>query len=115
MDFVKLIWSAVEKKQEERRRQGELVILSASYGATEGSSDQKFSTEQAADVTTALASLVDEDGILFIPPGLRKSGLPGFWDPAPGQDKTLRVRYSYRGHEIDVEVPGRDGLRLPPS
>lgn len=110
VEFTKLIAPAVEANQQQRRRDGELVVLSALFGAEvadrAGGSD--------ADVTTALAALIDDEGQLFIPAGVRKAGLPGFWDAAPGQPKTLRVRYAYQGQEGEVEVTGRHGLRLPP-
>ncbi|KAH6619762.1 hypothetical protein B0J18DRAFT_370169 [Chaetomium sp. MPI-SDFR-AT-0129] len=50
---------------------------------------------------------------LYIPAGLRKSRLPGFWDPSPGRKKVLRVRYLWQGREGEVEVSGREELRLP--
>jgi DnaJ family protein C protein 11 len=69
-------------------------------------------------VTIAVAALVgdhdeDDGGRLVIPAGLRKSRLLGFWDPAPGRTKVLRVRYLWRGEEREVEVCGREELRLP--
>ncbi|KAK4044478.1 hypothetical protein C8A01DRAFT_42662 [Parachaetomium inaequale] len=50
-------------------------------------------------------------GVRDAPPD--ESRLLGFWDPAPGRTKVLRVRYLWRGEEREVEVWGRGELRLP--
>lgn len=71
------------------------------------------SPEEVADVSVALAALVSDDGRLYIPEGLRKSRLLGFWDPRPRRTKCLFVRYMIRGQEKVKEVHGRDELRLP--
>jgi DnaJ family protein C protein 11 len=39
--------------------------------------------------------------------------LLGFWDPAPGREKVLRVVYLWEGKEAVAEVKGREELRLP--
>ncbi|CAI4219327.1 unnamed protein product [Parascedosporium putredinis] len=65
-----------------------LTIVSAKYGAA----DAGWAGEDVADVTVALAALAREPGgPIVIPARLRISRLPGFWDPAPGRDKVLRV------------------------
>lgn len=74
--------------------------------------------EEVADVTVAVAALVDGDekegrGSLYIPRGLRKSKLLGFWDPQPGRTKCLMVKYMYAGREGVELVMGREELRLP--
>ncbi|KAH6687863.1 hypothetical protein F5X68DRAFT_206384 [Plectosphaerella plurivora] len=116
-EYTRLVFSVVDEKQRQRRDQGELVILGATYTTAEAAGgkedDGSWVAEEAANVTTPLAALIDEDGALLIPAGVRKAGLPGFWDPAPGRDKVLQVRYSYRGREAAVQVSGRDGLSLP--
>lgn len=118
-EYTRLVFATVDEQQRQRRDQGELVILGATYTTAEAAGgkedDGSWVAEEAANVTTPLASLIDEDGALLIPAGVKKAGLPGFWDPAPGRDKVLQVRYSYRGREAAVQVPGRDGLSLPPA
>ncbi|KAI8688743.1 J domain-containing protein [Fusarium keratoplasticum] len=114
-----LLAQAVEGRQKRQMTLGGLVILSAKYGVP--SEDGTLSTgEQVADVTIGLAALVDDSPdargpALSIPRGVRKSRLPGFWDPAPGRDKVLRVEYSFRGVADVVEVGGREELILPPQ
>ncbi|KAK4239885.1 hypothetical protein C8A03DRAFT_42509 [Achaetomium macrosporum] len=109
-----ILATGIEPHQNAQRQRGGLVILSAKYGVADAP------PEEVADVTIAVAALVEHDdekgkgkGRLIIPAGLRKSRLLGFWDPAPGRVKVLRVRYLWEGRELDVQVTGREELRLP--
>ncbi|KAK3310455.1 uncharacterized protein B0T15DRAFT_518566 [Chaetomium strumarium] len=111
-----ILATGIDPYQKAQRQHGGLAILSAKYGVPDAP------PEEVADVTIAVAALVEyyDDGTgkgkrgrLVIPAGLRKSRLLGFWDPAPGKTKVLRVRYSWEGKERDVEVRGGEELRLP--
>lgn len=138
-DLVTVLAEPVSQKQRAQRERGGLVILSAKYGvllderpSALGQSFQPApaggpaaasasinlgpswaSPEEVADVTVALAALVDDDSTLRVPEGLRKSRLLGFWDPRPRRTKCLFVRYMFRGQERVKEVMGRDELALP--
>ncbi|KAK2063399.1 hypothetical protein LY76DRAFT_612920 [Colletotrichum caudatum] len=109
-DVASLLAGAVEARQRAERQRGGLVVLSAKFGVKDGGG---WAAEEVADVTLAVAALV-EDGRLRIPAGVRKGSLLGFWDPAPLRRKALHVRYLWRGREGTVEVMGRDELVLPP-
>ncbi|KAL5612291.1 hypothetical protein BROUX41_000170 [Berkeleyomyces rouxiae] len=113
-EIVYLIESFVEARQKREAKKGGLVILSAKYGIQEGSGSAAVWVGEVADVRVALSALVDGDGRLEIPYGVRKSHIPGFWDPVPLQEKVLHVRYMYRGREAVVDVRGKEGLVLPP-
>lgn len=69
--------------------------------------------EEVADVTVAIAALVQDGQKVCIPEGLRKSRLLGFWDPEPTRRKCLVVRYVYKGQEGVKAVLGREELVLP--
>lgn len=125
-DLVTVLAEPVTQRQRAQRERGGLVILSAKYGvllderpsapAAAGSINlgpSWASPEDVADVTVALAALVDDDGTLHVPEGLRKSRLLGFWDPRPKRTKCLFVRYMIQGQERVKEVMGRDELALP--
>lgn len=86
----------------------EVTVLSAKYGAVEDG----WAGEDVADVTIALSALV-RDGALQIPAGLRTSCLPGFWDPAPGRKKVLRVKFKAAGQEGVAEAKEGEGLTIP--
>lgn len=105
-ELTVVLANGVEPRQRAERQVGGLVILSAKYSVKGAPS------EEVADVTVAVAALVD-GGELLIPKELRKSHLLGFWDPAPLDTKVLFVRYLYRGKEFSVEVTGVQEVRLP--
>jgi DnaJ family protein C protein 11 len=106
-ELTVILATGVEPRQTAERQRGGLVIVSAKYGVRDAP------PEEVADVTIAVAALVDDGGRLVIPAGVRKSRLLGFWDPAPMSTKVLRVRYLWQGKELAVEVSGREELRLP--
>ncbi|WYZ44127.1 hypothetical protein EsH8_VII_000563 [Colletotrichum jinshuiense] len=108
-DLAVVLAGSVEARQRVERQRGGLVILSAKFGVKE---DGDWAAEEVADVTLAVAALV-EDGRLRIPAGVKKGSLLGFWDPAPLRRKSLHVRYLWRGKEGTVEVMGREELVLP--
>ncbi|KAI8265419.1 Chaperone protein dnaJ 13 [Colletotrichum sp. SAR11_239] len=109
-DIAALLAGPVEARQHAERKRRGLVILSAKFGVKEGAD---WALEEVADVTLAVAALV-EDGKLKIPAGVRKGSMLGFWDPAPLRRKALHVRYLWKGKERTIEVMGRDELVLPP-
>lgn len=111
-NILVLLSGPVEAFQKRHASLGNLVILSAKYGVRDDNGS--WASEEVADVTVALAALVDRDGRLIIPQGIRKGNLLGFWDPAPDLEKVLLVRYSWKGKEDVVEVKGSDELQLPP-
>lgn len=108
-DLAILLSLHVDSRQEVERERRGLVILSAKYGVKTGVS---WELEEVADVTTAVAALVD-DGQLHIPSNVVKSNILGFWDPVPHATKTLHVRYMFQGKEGTVEVVGQEPLSLP--
>ncbi|KFY31713.1 hypothetical protein V493_00867 [Pseudogymnoascus sp. VKM F-4281 (FW-2241)] len=102
---VSLMFPSVEHRQEQARRSGGLVILSASYGT-------KDAGGVLVDVTTALASLVDAEQ-LSIPRNVDRNKFTGFWDPAPLSSKMLVVKYMFGGKEHFVEVGENQSLIIP--
>lgn len=102
----------VEHRQAIEREQGGLVILRAEYGAIGPGSKASWRPGEMADVTVALAALVD-GGQLSLPRGLNKSQVIGFWDPAPFRRKLLVVDYLFGGKKHHVESSSNDALSLP--
>ncbi|PCD46029.1 hypothetical protein AU210_001444 [Fusarium oxysporum f. sp. radicis-cucumerinum] len=118
-NITTLLAHPVEGRQKRQMALGGLVILNAKYGIPDEYGILATS-DQVADVTIAVAALINESSYssgpaLVIPRGVRKSRLPGFWDPAPGLDKILRVEYLFKGDAGVVEVGSRDELILPPQ
>ncbi|KAI1347479.1 hypothetical protein F5Y01DRAFT_318673 [Xylaria sp. FL0043] len=116
--LMTLMTPTVQNKQKTQAMGNGLVILSAKYGvkARDAGEAAAWGAAEVADVTVAVAALIDR-GRLFIPSGVRKSYILGFWDPDPAEEKVLHIRYAYQGKEATVEVRG-DGEQLvlpPPS
>lgn len=44
---------------------------------------------------------------------LLQSDLPGFYDPCPGQEKSLYIRYNFRNRPHQVTYEDKDPIRLP--
>ncbi|KAI0601627.1 hypothetical protein F4775DRAFT_540699 [Biscogniauxia sp. FL1348] len=110
-----LMMTGVQNKQRAEYTVSGLVIKSAKYGVKAPGSSNAWGAEEVADVTVPVAALVNGSR-LFIPAGVCKSNILGFWDPSPGEEKVLHVRYMYKGKEATVEVSGDDEeLVLPPS
>lgn len=118
--LVTVLAEPVLQRQRVQRERAGLVILSAKYGVLLDDGDSiatagpNWATpEDVADVTVAVAALVDEDATLCIPEGLRKSRILGFWDPKPGCTKHLVVKFLSGGKEGTRFIRGREELRLP--
>ncbi|KAI1485074.1 hypothetical protein F5X96DRAFT_661562 [Biscogniauxia mediterranea] len=109
-----LMMTGVQNKQRAEYTANGLVIKSAKYGVKAPGSSNAWGVEEVADVTVPVAALVNGSR-LCIPAGVCKSNILGFWDPSPGEEKVLHVRYMYKGKEAIVEVSGDDEeLVLPP-
>ncbi|GMH44031.1 hypothetical protein BSKO_11965 [Bryopsis sp. KO-2023] len=121
-----LISPVAQRLTREAAAQGGLVIVHAEYGVIDGQRRPIPPGEQAGassassldlppsslDVTAAIQYLVSARE-LILHPGVSKFGLMGFCDPAPGQKKTLRIRYVWKGRPYRAEVGDEDGLKLP--
>ncbi|KAJ2903449.1 putative DnaJ domain-containing protein [Zalerion maritima] len=114
-----LLAPGTEARQARERKEkagGGLIIQSAKFGLVADEKTGEWDMdEEVADVTVALAALVDGErgeSLLRIPRGMKLERLLGFWDPCPGRRKTLVVRYSYRGQEETVFVKSGAGLML---
>ncbi|KAI0509057.1 hypothetical protein F5B22DRAFT_369726 [Xylaria bambusicola] len=96
--LMTLMAPTVQNRQKIESARNGLVILSAKYGvkARDAGEATAWGAAEVADVTIPLAALVDR-GQLFIPAGVRKSYILGFWDPEPEEEKVLHVRYSFQG------------------
>ncbi|KAH8413639.1 hypothetical protein KR222_002394 [Zaprionus bogoriensis] len=95
--------------REETDRKG-LVITRAIYGCINADTMQ-FKPEASHDVTIPIQCLV-RDSILQLYEA-SKSDLPGFFDPSLGDDKILRIEYTYNDVSKTVNLKDNEPLRLP--
>lgn len=85
------------------------------YQSSPGSvfSQAEFASHQLyCDVKVPLQALVNKSK-LVIPGGRSKSNLLGFYDPAMGEKKVLRVRYLFRGQIHDATFTDKDAVAAP--
>ena len=94
----------VERRQAAEAAEGGLVIRKATYGTRDG--------KVVADVTIAVAALVD-GAQLVVPKNVVKRHILGFWDPAPGDEKVLIVRYVFDGKLHEAVVGEKQPLVAP--
>jgi hypothetical protein len=104
---VELMEESVEaSRAEEMEKQG-LVILEARYGDLASARAGAW-----INVTVPLQCMVDSS-VLVLPAGASKAWLEGFYDPCPGEEKYLRVRYKFLDMLHQCEVHDEDELCLP--
>ncbi|OCF76079.1 hypothetical protein I204_03377 [Kwoniella mangroviensis CBS 8886] len=118
LDAVSLMEREVEKKIRTERERNGLIIVSAHYGSSSSftsrgiKQSEKEDEEEIIDVTIPVQALV-QDSKLYIPGGKGKFNIIGFWDPCIGENKSLRVRYLFRGKLHEVTVGDTISLRAP--
>ncbi|KAJ8920873.1 hypothetical protein NQ315_015666 [Exocentrus adspersus] len=100
-------------REEENNKKG-LVIIKAIYGRiVAGPSNQgdiEMSNE-VIDVTVPIQCLVKDSKLVIH--DRTKSELPGFFDPALGEEKMLHIIYNYHDQPHEVTVADNEPLRLP--
>jgi DnaJ family protein C protein 11 len=116
----KLQQNVANRKRNRQLETNGLVIMKALYGSNTilnnlySSSDTSFeSTSGVIDVTTPLNFLVNDSGQLKLHEGVKKSGIMGFCDPCPGDQKLLYVEYAYAGNQHKVLVGDYEELLIP--
>ncbi|XP_064117668.1 dnaJ homolog subfamily C member 11-like [Macrobrachium nipponense] len=115
MAAVDLMRETVRRIVEQEEARKGLVILQAWYGqlVTEGTSQEECgSSQEVVDVTIALQCLVKDSKLYFLQDS-SKCSLPGFYDPCPGEEKSLRVRYLFHAVTHEVIISDTDSLRIP--
>ncbi|XP_062315384.1 dnaJ homolog subfamily C member 11a [Osmerus eperlanus] len=88
-----------------------LIILNAWYGKFVTDNSRRHERAKVIDVTVPLQCLV-KDSKLILTEAI-KSGLPGFYDPCVGEEKSLKVLYQFRGVMHQVLSGDMEALRIP--
>ncbi|GAA5984771.1 hypothetical protein JCM10908_003497 [Rhodotorula pacifica] len=116
LDAQALLAEAAKKRAREEEAKNGLVLEEAIYGVLE-SKDEKVTDEvdtRWLDVTVPLQALLPTNlSQLTIPAGRAKSSLLGFYDPAIGEKKRLRIRYRFRGKMHEAVWEGNEAVALP--
>ncbi|KAK9888854.1 hypothetical protein WA026_001075 [Henosepilachna vigintioctopunctata] len=99
-------------KSDEENKNG-LIILKAIYGKlfTDRNIRADEMSHEIIDVTVPVQCLVKDSKIVLYEN--TKSQLPGFFDPAIGEDKLLYIVYTFRQQPHEVTTQDNESLRLP--
>ncbi|XP_058848948.1 LOW QUALITY PROTEIN: dnaJ homolog subfamily C member 11-like [Acipenser ruthenus] len=108
---VRLMQESVRRVIEwEESRMG-LIILNAWYGKFVTDTSRKQEKAKVIDVTVPLQCLVKDSKLILT--DACKSGLPGFYDPCVGEEKSLKVLYQFRGVMHQNLSGDTEALRIP--
>nr|XP_046199935.1 dnaJ homolog subfamily C member 11-like isoform X1 [Oncorhynchus gorbuscha] len=86
----------------EESRMG-LIILNAWYGKFVTDNSRRHERAKVIDVSVPLQCLVKDSKLILTE--ATKTGLPGFYDPCVGEEKSLKVLYQFRGGDASSSLP----------
>ncbi|KAJ8319850.1 hypothetical protein KUTeg_001437 [Tegillarca granosa] len=110
---ISLMKETVERIIENEEKRKGLIIVKALYGKL-SSSDRDLPGYLCLDVTVPLQALV-KDSKLILHDRNSMSELPGFYDPCPGEAKSLYIRYLFREKLHQVTLDDNKSVRIPVS
>ncbi|XP_075870607.1 dnaJ homolog subfamily C member 11-like [Nelusetta ayraudi] len=108
---VLLMQESVRRIIEAEESKMGLIILNAWYGKFVSDTSQKQEKAKVIDVTVPLQCLVKDSKLILAESS--KAGLPGFYDPCVGEEKSLKLLYQFRGVMHQVISADTDPLRIP--
>ncbi|XP_046895535.1 dnaJ homolog subfamily C member 11a [Hypomesus transpacificus] len=108
---VMLMQESVRRIIETEESRLGLIILNAWYGKFVTDNSRKHERAKVIDVTVPLQCLVKDSKLILTE--ATKSGLPGFYDPCVGEEKSLKVLYQFRGVMHQVLSGDMEALRIP--
>ncbi|KAI5139137.1 dnaJ homolog subfamily C member 11 [Manis pentadactyla] len=108
---VRLMQESVRRIIEAEESRMGLIIVNAWYGKFVNDKSRKSEKVKVIDVTVPLQCLVKDSKLILTEAS--KAGLPGFYDPCVGEDKSLKVLYQFRGALHQVMALDGAALRIP--
>ncbi|XP_062271526.1 dnaJ homolog subfamily C member 11 [Scomber scombrus] len=108
---VLLMQESVRRVIEAEESKMGLIILNAWYGKFVSDTSQKQEKAKVIDVTVPLQCLVKDSKLILTEAS--KAGLPGFYDPCVGEEKSLKLLYQFRGVMHQVISADTEPLRIP--
>ncbi|XP_043912371.1 dnaJ homolog subfamily C member 11 isoform X3 [Protopterus annectens] len=108
---VLLMQESVKRIIEAEESRMGLIIVNAWYGKFVTDNSKKHERAKVIDVTVPLQCLVKDSKLILTEAA--KSGLPGFYDPCVGEEKSLKVLYQFRGVLHQVMSGDTEPLRIP--
>ncbi|XP_054439782.1 dnaJ homolog subfamily C member 11 [Pteronotus mesoamericanus] len=108
---VRLMQESVRRIIESEESRMGLIIVNAWYGKFVNDKSKKSEKVKVIDVTVPLQCLVKDSKLILTEAS--KAGLPGFYDPCVGEEKSLKVLYQFRGVLHQVMAQDSEALRIP--
>ncbi|XP_055515327.1 dnaJ homolog subfamily C member 11 [Leucoraja erinacea] len=108
---VRLMQESVKRIIEVEESKLGLIITNAWYGKFVTDNSRKNEKAKVIDVTVPLQCLVKESKLILTE--ACKVGVPGFYDPCVGEEKSLKVIYLFRGVLHQVMAADTESLRIP--
>uniref|UniRef100_A0A8D0H633 DnaJ homolog subfamily C member 11 n=1 Tax=Sphenodon punctatus TaxID=8508 RepID=A0A8D0H633_SPHPU len=108
---VRLMQESVRRVIEAEEARMGLIIVNAWYGKFVNDQSRKNEKVKVIDVTVPLQCLVKDSKLILTEAS--KAGLPGFYDPCVGEEKSLKVLYQFRGVLHQVMSADNEALRIP--
>ncbi|KAK5617423.1 DnaJ (Hsp40), subfamily C, member 11 [Crenichthys baileyi] len=108
---VLLMQESVRRIIEAEESKMGLIILNGWYGKFVSDTSQKQEKAKVIDVTVPLQCLVKDSKLILTEAS--KAGLPGFYDPCVGEEKSLKLLYQFRGVMHQVISADTESLRIP--
>ncbi|XP_071349340.1 dnaJ homolog subfamily C member 11-like isoform X1 [Trachinotus anak] len=108
---VLLMQESVRRIIEAEESKMGLIVLNAWYGKFVSDTSQKQEKAKVIDVTVPLQCLVKDSKLILTEAS--KAGLPGFYDPCVGEEKSLKLLYQFRGVMHQVISADTEALRIP--
>ncbi|XP_043977557.1 dnaJ homolog subfamily C member 11-like [Gambusia affinis] len=108
---VLLMQESVRRIIEAEESKMGLIILNGWYGKFVSDTSQKQEKAKVIDVTVPLQCLVKDSKLILTEAS--KAGLPGFYDPCVGEEKSLKLLYQFRGVMHQVISADTEPLRIP--
>lgn len=121
---VSLMEERYMRIREEEETKGGLVLVAVLYGQLADSQGELHKSLSAWELPTECPSELEyiditravqcqvEDSRLTLWEG-SMSNLPGVWDPAPGEDKQILIRYLYQNSRHQVFCQEEEAVKLP--
>uniref|UniRef100_A0A8C2EN02 DnaJ homolog subfamily C member 11 n=1 Tax=Cyprinus carpio TaxID=7962 RepID=A0A8C2EN02_CYPCA len=108
---VMLMQESVRRIIEAEESRMGLIILNAWYGKFVTDNSRKHERARVIDVTVPLQCLVKDSKLILTEAS--KAGLPGFYDPCVGEEKSLKMLYQFRGVMHQCLCGDTEALRIP--
>ncbi|KAL4658568.1 hypothetical protein GN956_G3177 [Arapaima gigas] len=108
---VLLMQESVRRIIEAEESKMGLIILNAWYGKFVTNNSRRQEKAKVIDVTVPLQCLVKDSKLILTEAS--KVGLPGFYDPCVGEEKSLKLLYQFRGVIHQVLSGDTEPLRIP--